>query len=195
MKTTKKERDLIIAMAIGDGYIGKSGSMTVFHSEKQKDYVEYKFKLVRGLCTTKQPISRESNGTTQYGFRIKTTKFTKTLRKVLYPNGKKIISRKILNRLDPQGLAIWWMDDGSCSNITYEPTNKPRTSISTLSTCVSRDENQVIINYFLEKYGVKFGQRKMKNHYALVCRMKEGRKLKNIIGSYIIESMKYKLSH
>lgn len=195
MKTTKKERDLIIAMVLGDGYIEKSGTVAAFHSEKQKDYVEYKFSLVKDLCTTKQLITRESNGTKQYGFRLRVTKFTKTLRRVLYPNGKKTISRKILNRLDPQGLAIWWMDDGSCSNIVYEPTNKPRTSISTLSTCVSREENQVIIDYFLEKHRVRFGQRKMKNHYALVCRMKEGRKLKNIIGSFVIESMKYKLSH
>lgn len=195
MKTTKKERDLIVAMAIGDGHVDKNGTITVFHSEKQKDYVEYKFNLVKNLCTTNQLVPKESNGTKQYGFRIRASKFTKTLRKVLYPNGTKTISRKILNRLNPQGLAIWWMDDGSCSNIAYEPTNKPRTSISTLSTCVSREENQVIIDYFLEKYGVKFGQRKMKNHYALVCRMKEGRKLKNIIGSFVIESMKYKLSH
>lgn len=195
MRTTKEERNLIIAMAIGDGYIDKRGCITVFHSEKQLEYVKYKFSLVKRLCTHKELIERDSNNTKKYGFRLKVTRFTKLLRKVLYPNGVKVINRKILNRLGPRELAIWWMDNGSCSNIKHPKSGKPVTSISTLSTCLSKEENQVIIDWLLEKFMVKFGQRKMKNSFALVCRMKEGRKLKNVIGSFVIESMKYKLSH
>ncbi len=195
MKITRKERNLIIAVSIGDGHIDKRGSVSMFHSDKQREFVEYKFKLLKRLCTTDKLIVRQSNGTTQYGFRLKVSKFTKMLRRVLYPNGKKHISRKILNRLDAQCLAIWWMDDGSCSNILQETTGNPRTSISTLSTCLSKEENQVIIDWFKEEHGISFGQRKMKNHYALTCRMKEGRKLRDFIGNFVIEPMKYKLSH
>ena len=195
MKITKSDRNLLIAIAIGDGHITPSGNIRVFHSEKQIEYVKHKFNLVKHMCTTPDIQYQKSNDTNQYGFTIKVTKFTKLLRRVLYPCGKKVITRKLLNRLSPRELAIWWMDDGSCSNIKSEVSDNPRTSISTLSTCISREENQIIIDWFLDVYGVKFGQRKMKNHFALVCRMTEGRKLKAVIEDHVIESMKYKLSH
>lgn len=182
-------------MAIGDGYISKSGTITVFHSSKQKDYAEYKFNLIKNLCTHSELKTRQAyTGDTQYGFTCKVSKFTKLLRKVLYPNGVKTITRKLLNRLDAFHLAIWWMDDGHCYNEIYKNTGNLRASISTLSTCVSREENQVIIDWIFDTFGVKFWQRKMKNHYALVCRTKEGRKLRDIIGNFVIPSLKYKLS-
>lgn len=195
MKITKQQRNLLIALAIGDGYVSKHGTICVFHSSKQKEYVEHKFNLVRHLCTHSELLTRQVyTGDTQYGFTCKVTKFTKMLRKILYPNGVKKITRKLLNRLDASHLALWWMDDGHCHNEIYENTGNLRASISTLSTCISKEDNQIIIDWILETFGVKFGQRKMKNHYALVCRTREGRKLRNVIGNFVIPSLKYKLS-
>lgn len=195
MKITKEDRNNIIAISIGDGHISKGGTITVFHCSKQKEYAEYKFSLVKHLCTHKEILTQKAHtGDIQYGFRLKTTKFTKTLRRAMYPNGKKVVTRKLLNRLSPQHLAIWWMDDGHCSMEYYEKTGNIRSSISTLSTCMSKEDNQVIIDWLFEEYGIRFGQRKMKNWYALVCRLKEGRKLANVIGDFVIDSMKYKLS-
>ena len=196
MKITKNQRNLLIAIAIGDGYISKTGCISVFHSSKQKEYVEHKFQLLKGLCTTDEIITREVwTGDIQYGFRCKVSTFSKTLRKIMYPNGTKIITRKLLNRLSAEHLALWWMDDGSCSNIYYDKTGNFRSSISTLSTCINKEANQVIIDWLSTKFGVNFGQRKMKNHFALVCRAKEGRKLRDVIGNFVIPSLKYKLSH
>ena len=196
MKITKKQRDLLIAIAIGDGHVSKNGAITVFHCEKQKEYVEYKFKLLKGLCTTNELLTRQPKiGTTQYGFTVKVSKFTKALRRILYPNGVKTISRRILNRFGPEHMAIWWMDDGSCYNDYYKNTGNLRSSLSTLSTCLTKEANQVIIDWIFEKFGIKFGQRKMGNQFALVCRTKEGRKLRDVIGNFVIPSMKYKLSH
>lgn len=195
MKITKELRNYLIAIAIGDGYIDKSGNIWVWHSSKQKDYVEYKFNLVKTVCKHKELLTRTVyTGDVQYGFKCSHSKFTKTLRKILYPNGKKTITRKLLNRLDSEHLAIWWMDDGHCSNIYYKPTGNLRSSISTLSTCVSREENQVIIDWLQDKFGIRFGQRKMKNYYALTCRLAEGRKLRSVIGNFVIPSLTYKLS-
>ena len=195
MKITRKQRNYLIAMSIGDGYIDKGGNIVIWHCMAQEAYVRYKYSLVSSLVTKAGIQYRDSKiGQPQVGFVIRTSKFTKLLRKVLYPNGVKTITRKILNRLDAECFALWWMDDGSCSYVYYKPTGNLRSTISTLSTCVGREENQVILDWILDKFGVQFGQRKMKNHFALTCRMRQGRLLANVLSDYIIPTMKYKLS-
>lgn len=193
MKIKREHRNLLIAMAIGDGHIDKSGKMTVFHSEKQLEYVVWKFNLVRYMCTHKELIKRNSNGTIQYGFRLKNTSFTKLLRRVLYPQGIKRISTKILNRLNTQHLAIWWMDDGSCS-IKKNSSGSVKATVSTLSTCTTKEQNQIIIDWLQFKYNIRFGQRKMKNHHSLICGTKEGRKLAELLSPYTLKNLQYKLS-
>ena len=41
--------------------------------------------------------------------------FMKMFRRILYKPNKRIAQRKLLNRLTPLGLAIWYMDDGGLS--------------------------------------------------------------------------------
>lgn len=197
MKITKKHRDMFIASAIGDGYISKNGVLTIAHSIKQEDYLLHKAELLKPFLTPKgitKRLTGEGNRHQQVNFTCKVSKFSKAVRRILYKDGKKVLSRKILNRLLPEHIAIWWMDDGSCS-LQKTKEGKVHGSISTLSTCTSREQNQIIIDWFFEKYGIKFNQRKMKNHYALVCGTREGRKLKDLIEPYVIDSMKYKLSY
>lgn len=194
MKITKKHRRLLLSMCIGDGSVGKNGKIEIWHSINQEDYVRYKASLIKPLLTHDGLLYRDSGNFKQVGFRVKISDYTKLLRRILYTNGKKTISQKILNKLEPIHLAIWWMDDGSCSMEYCKPNNNIRSSISTLSTCISKEENQVIIDWFKSKYDIQFGQRKMKNNYALVCRLKEGRKLANIVRDFIIPSMEYKIS-
>lgn len=191
--TTKQQRDFFIACAIGDGHITKGGTLIINHCEQQKELVEYKIQQLGNFVTASGMFEKMSNGFKQYCLRCKTNRFTKLVRKILYPNGIKTITPKILKRISLVGLGVWWMDDGSCST-KLNKCGTIRATVSTLSTCISKEENQVIIDWMLEIYGIQFGQRKMKNHYALICGTKEGRKLAQVLDSVIIPSFKYKLS-
>lgn len=164
------------------------------HAHKQMQLVQYKASLLRGVLTENGVHDRVSNGFIQHGFKLKVTKFTKALRRILYPNNTKTISRKLLNRLGPLELAIWWMDGGSCST-KFNKNGSIRATVSTLSTCLrSKDENQIIIDWLFEKFGIKFGQRRMKGRYALICGTREGRKLRDLLAPFILPSLQYKLS-
>ena len=195
MKKSKEARDLLISMAIGDGTVKTSGHLVVKHCVRQKEYLEWKITQLKNCgvnCTLPYYVS--NNGYGAYEFRTYNSKFLKTLRKVLY-NPKKRLTRKLLNRLTPLGIAIWYMDDGSISN--YKDSGGTiKSSILTISTCLTKEENQVIIDYFQEVWGIRFGQRKMKNSFALCCRTKEARKFLKVIEPYVlqVECMKYKLS-
>ena len=67
----------------------------------------------------------------------------KALRRTVY-TPKKTITRKLLNWLNPLGLAIWYMDDG-CININ---TSKQRSSIQhtiRIAACEKEETAKIII--------------------------------------------------
>lgn len=193
MKIKRKHRNLLIALAIGDGYVNNNGYIDIWHSPKQKEYVDYKYSLVKEYCGIKPYIKQFSSGFYSYGFRTKSTEFIKLLRRIIYKNGKKTITEKLLNRLTPRELALWWMDDGSMSKRINKHTGRVKGLIFTLSTCVSREQNQIILDWFKRTHDISFTIRKMKNNYALVCGTREGKKLSRLIEPYVINSMKYKI--
>lgn len=190
MKITKKSRTLALGMAIGDGTINKNGYLAIRHSIKQKEYLEWKRKLLKinGFNCT-EVYYCNNNGYCAYEFRTFNNKSFLSIRKLLYKNSKKSISLKALNRLTGLELAIWYMDDGSI-------TTDSRRSVLTISTCVTKEENQVIIDYLNNKWDISFGQRKIRNSYALICGTKEARKFIKIVEPFLnqIECMKYKLN-
>ena len=118
----------------------------------------------------------------------------KAMRKSIYIPKKKI-TKKLLDWLDPQGLAIWYMDDGSLSNRSSKQ-GVVKSSLITISTCVdTMEENQLLIDYLMNTYGIQFYQRKMKGKYALTCGTREGRKFIDLIKHHVeeIQCMRYKL--
>ena len=192
MKIKKEHRNLLIGLSIGDGYVNKNGYIDIWHSPKQKEYVDYKYSLIKEYCNVK-PYLIHRGGFPSYGFRTKTTPFIKVIRRVLYKKESKTLSTKILERLSLREIAIWWMDDGSMSIKKNKKTGSTKALVFTLSTCCNKEQNQIFIDWFFKKYNIKFGQRKMKNSYALICGTKEGKKLSALLEPYIIPSMKYKI--
>lgn len=195
MKKTVISRNAILGVILGDGHVSKDGSVSVLHTTKNLDYLEWKLKYLRDSgvkCCEIRHI--DNNGFPGACFRVSSTRWGKFLRKFLYSSGgKNFYKRKLLNRLDPVHIAIWYMDDGSLSQ-------KKRNGIVhandlTISTYTTKENNQIIIDYFYEVYGVKFSQRKNKNAYLLRCGTKEARKFLDIVRVYVeqVPSMAHKL--
>ena len=153
MKIKKEHRNLLIAMSIGDGYLNKNGYLDIWHSPKQKEFVDYKYDLIRMFCNIKPEVINRS-GFNSYGFRTKSEDFLKLLRRIIYKNGKKNITRKILNRLNALGVAIWYMDDG---HINIRKTgDKIHGFYIKIATCEPIEQVEIIINYFKEVWDVSF---------------------------------------
>lgn len=196
-------RNLLIAVALGDGCISKTGQLKVNHSWKQYKYVEWLYNLLKnnGIKVGKLTRYEGSNGylkhTIQYRFNVEQTMFTKVLRRVFYDSsGKKRYKRKLLNRLTAQGLAIWFMDDGALLRRKYKGQYKG--FYLRISTYCSSDEADEIIKYFNEVwdiYPTKIHEHKIKhyNAYTINFGAKEGRKLIDIIKPYMCPSLMYKI--
>lgn len=202
-KFNKDSRNLLIAMLLGDGTISNNYSFKIAHSEKQKEYLEWKIKQLNNNGI-------RNNGIRSYmktkGFNIGTkviytqlsvVPFIKVLRRVVYKEKKIIGNRKLLNRLTPIGIAIWYMDDGHI-NIRKSKSGKIHGFYIKISTCEPKKEVQVIIDYFREVWGISFymfHEGKKKDSYSLCCGTKEGLKFIDLIKPYVtqVTSMLYKI--
>jgi hypothetical protein len=206
MNSTK--RGILYGMAIGDGSVHghKTGNCTLqfTHSEKQKEYIEFKAKKVNSILGGKQNEVHWYTSTTPYGVVTygkygKAHKYCNQMRRVLYPYGKKKYTRQVLDYLNPEGIAYWYMDDGGLSKSfrTHKDTGEI-TGCSCemrISTYCTLEEIECIIQYFKEVWRIEGKKRLSKKHgtYYLAFSTKESKKLELLLKPYIVESMYYKL--
>lgn len=180
-------------MLLGDGGRCRN-NFYIAHSTKQLDYALFKKDLLESI-TCKQVNVRQyaiKEGYQAIRLEPKLIPLTRVLVKKLYKDGVKTFSFKFLRYLTLQGLAIWFMDDGSKS---FKKVNgKIRSVEVTLNTYLSKEENEIIISFFEEKWGIKWGLNKSKNHYRLRMGTKEARRFFVLIEPYIHDSMKYKIN-
>lgn len=110
MKLTPQEVEVVIACLLGDGTLSKSGKnyrLRIEHNSKHKEYVEWKYNLLKRLCVFKvQNIPVHSS--LRFGT-VGHPEITQ-LRHLWYLQTKQIISGL---RLTPMMIAVWFMDDGT----------------------------------------------------------------------------------
>lgn len=210
---TDSEKSLLLALCIGDGCLRKptkrkNVQFECAHSEKQLEYLTWKRDLVyQILGGYKIPkIGFKDIKLNGYDKIYKACRFTKThpyftyLRKILYPKGIKIMNRKILNMLTPQGIAIWYMDDGSF----YKKDNASGTKSICFDLRISTDsftksQNEEIAEYFKEVWGINFKvfkSHKEREHSWILRANKEAAiKFIDLIKPYVLPSMSYKIEY
>lgn len=204
-KITKESRNLLIALLLGDGTICSNNVFKLAHAEQQKDYLEWKIKQLNdagirnnGLKTYVKTCGYNI-GVTVYYTQLNIIPFIKVLRRIFYKPKKVLGNRKLLNRLDARGIAIWYMDDGHI-NIRKDKDGRPMGFYIKISTCLPKDELQVIIDYFKEVWDVSFymfHEGKKEDSFSLCCGTKEGLKFINIIKKYVLQvpSMVHKIQY
>ena len=204
-KITKESRNLLIALLLGDGTICNNNVFKLAHAEQQKDYLEWKIKQLNdagirnnGLKTYVKTCGYNT-GVNVYYTQLNIIPFIKVLRRIFYKPKKVLGNRKLLNRLDARGIAIWYMDDGHI-NIRKDKDGRPMGFYIKIATCLPKNELQIIIDYFKEVWGVNFymfHEGKKEDSFSLCCGTKEGLKFINIIKKYVLQvpSMVHKIQY
>lgn len=196
MKFNKNSRNALLSVILGDGYLAKDGSGRMLHCSAQKDFLEWKVKYLRSEGVKCSDVTYKNNsGFDAYSAYINTSRWGKLLRSVLYKDGRKnIYNRKLLNRLSPVHIAIWYMDDGGLSQKKQNGVVHANDLI--LNTHTTKENNQVIIDYFLDVWNIRFTQVLNRGHYRLRCGTKEARKFLEIVREYVsqVPSMAHKLN-
>ena len=147
-KLNDKQKDLIVGSMLGDGHIDKRESQPIFivvHAENQKDYLYYKYELLKEFCNispTKQAAGfREFNGKLypcQATYRI----CTRIYDCFLEYRGKTYTH--LLNLMNEFSFSIWMLDDGYRSSSNWE-----------LCICEYTEEDiNNALNIFKDKFGL-----------------------------------------
>ena len=203
-KITKESRNLLIALLIGDGTICKNNVFKIAHCEAQLDYLQWKIKQLNEAGIRNNGIKSYIKirgfkpGVPVYYTQLNIIPFIKVLRRVMYKEKKIIGNRKLLNRLDAKGIAIWYMDDG-CINIRKDK-GRPCGFYIKISTCEPKTEVQTIIDFFKEEWNINFymfHEGRKEDSYSLCCGTKEGLKFIEIVKPYVsqVPSMIHKITY
>ena len=204
-KITKESRNLLIGMLLGDGTISNNNVFKIAHSESQKEYLEWKVKQLKEAGIRNNGIKSYikikgyKTGVPVYYTQLNIIPFIKVLRKVFYKEKKILGNRKLLNRLDSKGIAIWYMDDGHI-NIRKTKDGRPMGFYIKISTCEPKQEVQTIIDFFKEQWNINFymfHEGKKEDSYSLCCGTKEGLKFIDIVKPYVsqVPSMIHKITY
>lgn len=215
MELNNEQKSILLALCLGDGCLRKPITETsnvqleIGHSIKQEAYCIWKRDLIYKILGGKNPpkIGYKKIKLKGYDKVYEACRFTKThnyftyLRKLLYPNGAKTITREILNKLTPQGIAIWFMDDGSFYRKDNEDGTKSICFDLRLSTdCFSKEENEIIVDYFSEVWDInlhtyRYHPERKNSGWIIRANKKAAIKFIELIEPYVIPEMRYKIEY
>lgn len=206
----RRDRGILIGMSIGDGCVKprrkqKSGKtvaaqIQIAHSMKQYDYIVHKSELLRKIFGGNHSVKvseyyqKMRKSMYKQCMVSKSNPYFNQIYRLLYPYGKKQYTRRMLDMLTPQGIALWYMDDGSL-NFSYKTDGSVATCFFRISTYCSKTEADIILNYFLDTYGIRMQKFLCKRTqlWYVGGRTKVFQLFKKLIDKYVIESMRYKL--
>lgn len=162
---TSQAEQLIIGTGLGDGCIQvpfKNPRLSVVHRIEDLGYLRWKYGILKSVGLIRAPIlfPNYENSATLY------TICHSSLweyRCMLYKNGGKVLSRKVLEMLTPFSLAIWYMDDG---NFTLS-SSKRSARITIYTLAFSKEENDLASAYLSDKFGFLFMVKPYRTSYVL----------------------------
>lgn len=187
MSLTNHQKEIINGTILGDGYISPEGVLEITHSNDQYSYIYWMSKKLYSILA---PTGLHQCSKNKHRFRTKALDYLKNIRKFLYPNGKKIITREFLNELTPLSLAVWFQDDayvdqGSNYILCTQGFDDP--------------EREIITSYFKDIWEIEtnihkyFDKKYQKWYFCHRFNHENSVKLTKIIKYHLLPCMLYKL--
>lgn len=178
----KVQQQLILGSILGDGYMRKkvNAHLQITHSIKQKEYVDWKYGILKNIVITPPKSYRGNAGRIGYRFFTRSLPEITTFYNKFYHNRRKIIPKEL--KLSPLSLAVWYMDDGS------------RNGHSGYLNCQQFDsESQMNLLTSLERFGIKATLHKDKIYKRIYISAKSMPLLTNLVERFVVPSLRYKL--
>lgn len=199
----------LLGMVAGDAYIGvrnklKSGKypytsseMRILHGAQQRAYCEFKCDLTNKLLGRNASVNRVRNGPggkyEAYHYTVSHPYF-KLLHHWCYTNGVKTFNQIWLDHMTPEGVAMWYMDDGHARRNVNARGRV--TSVSTnIATCCTDVEAELICSWFSDVHKITFRPFREGKGWSVRANTENSRLFAHLVQPYIVEPMLYKLSH
>lgn len=184
------QQDLIIGSLLGDGHIDKRDKYPLFvvcHAENQKDYLYYKYNILKDLCRMTPTYYKENNSAVIKGRKCQCQGFYRfnTGTYSCLDKYRKMTVFQIADCLTEYSLSIWLLDDGSRNSKGY------------WQLCVARynsNEKLYLSKILKDKFNISAFAKKDSRYWNFHA--KDSRSLDNIILSNIpndLDIIQYKI--
>jgi len=183
---TQEQKSLIVGTILGDGYLRiiprrKNAFLEVNHSANQKDYVDWKYSVLQSIVKSGPKLRNGNGNRVACRFYTRCHQEITDLFRIFYKDGKKIIPDDL--KINPFGLAVWYMDDGSRSGgSVYLNTQQ----------FLIEDQNK-LQKLLLNQFNIISSLNKDKEYMRIRVRTADAKKFCDIIREFIPQSMQYKL--
>lgn len=205
-----KDRAVLYGLAIGDGHISyrtrfkdgkyryEQAEMILGHSPVQRDYLEWKARKLQEIFGGKvlkiSEVQHTLKATNKIykGLRVaKTNPYFRQMHRVLYKEGKKVITPQVLSYLDEVSLAIMFMDDGSIGHNKSKDGN-----VTSLNTCLclqlSEKEADLFVEWLKNKFDLDFKKTLSKGKWDIRGATQATLQFSDLIIDHIHPSIFYK---
>lgn len=196
MGLAKRQREIVIGLLLGDGFLQKTGKknarLRLEHSSGQKEYIYWKHQMLKNLMQSKPKFIKRFNPHwkkhyTYYRCQSHASPEFGKLKKVFYRGLCKCIPKDISKLLNSYlSLAVWYMDDGYLyhrdRSATIYLNNYSRQELKNLAVALE-------INFGLQpKLKIK-----KKKYPCFYFNVEQTKRLIEIIRPHIIPCFSYKL--
>lgn len=193
IELTQEQLEVLYGSLLGDMSIDtnwKNARPIISQGGNQEAYFDHKCEIFKNLIGKPSKTDRYDKRTNKwyhkYYVKFLTNPIYTEMKKELYPNGIKTVSKEWLDKVTPRGIAFWFMDDGTNSGV-----------IATNS--FSYEECVLIKSWFKEKYDIEITIQQQKSkggvQYLIYIKTCSRQKFYDLVIPYIIPSMEYKLKN
>jgi len=199
---TDTQKAILYGSMLGDAKKMSPSSAGFGHSDKQKEYLLWKFEQFKSVVSerslTGTPYKDKRSGYEGMSWRFYTKANTdvETCMQRFYRNGTKDVYQDILSELNELSLAVWFMDDGK-TDFYYRTkyNNKPTAELCTES--FSFNGCNLLVSWLKDRFDIEsyLRERKLSDStgHRIVFNTDNAPKLFQIISPHIIPSMRYKV--
>jgi hypothetical protein len=182
MPLTPEQHSLIVGTLLGDGSMRCKANalLEVNHSARQRDYVDWKYRVLGDLVAT-PPRLRPTNGTrVAYRFVTRSLPALTPYYRMFYATGRKSVPDV---EITPLALAVWLMDDGSRSyRAVYFNTQQ-----------FDLADQVRLIEILDRQFSIVARLNRDKSYYRLRVAVDSVPRLRSLVSAYVRPELAYKI--
>jgi hypothetical protein len=206
----REERGILVGMVMGDGCLrvrkryesGRENQtvtlLQISHSIKQVDYLRYKAERVSNILGGRSKVTyydvklKGHSAAYKMARTIKVSKYFEQLRGWIYPTGKKEINSRVLDMLTPEGLTLWYLDDGH-TKWSWNKEGNITAAQSLWAVCLPVPQISLLQEYLFDVYGFDSQMVMVNSSNMLNFKSKVSHEMREMFRSYTPDSMLYKI--
>lgn len=190
LKLNQRQRNILVGLILGDAHLetqnkGRTYRIKFEYSVKQSEYANYIYEIFREWIITPPQIKKDETHNNIWFQTISHPSF-RFYAQQFYKNGKKCVPKLIHRFLTNEGIAFWFMDDGSIKSCDSKGV--------IFNTQGFLKENITrLIKVLQTKFELIASERRQKDGFQIYISGKSYDKFRLIVDPNIHPTMRYKI--